>query len=126
MGVVEPHIDRIADLLYGALGQQIDVLIVRIIMIFGWLRCRRLLQIELDRGSEYYFFGYAAGKQLKRSVGNSLRRGNGGLEGYALSDSLVSWQIFAHLPGLFVSSFEALHEPSKCCQRTYLSGLACL
>lgn len=56
MGVVEPHIDRIADLLYGALGQQIDVLIVRIIMIFGWLRCRGLLQIELDRGSEYFFF----------------------------------------------------------------------
>lgn len=55
MGVVEPHIDRIADLLYGALGQQIDVLIVRIIMIFGWLRCRGLLQIELDRGSEYFF-----------------------------------------------------------------------
>lgn len=56
MGVVETHIDRIADLLYGALGQQIDVLIVRIIMIFGWLRCRGLLQIELDRGSEYFSF----------------------------------------------------------------------
>lgn len=97
-------------------------------MIFGWLRCRGLLQIELDRGSEYFFFRLCCkkGKQLKRSVGNSSRRGRGELEGYALSDSLVSWQIFAHLPGLFVSSFEALHEPSKCCQRTYLSGLACL
>ena len=40
LGEVEPHVDGVADLLHRALRQQVDVLVVRVVVVLGGL-CRQ-------------------------------------------------------------------------------------
>lgn len=41
LGEVQPHVDGVANLLDRALGQQVDVLVVRVVVVLGGLRQRR-------------------------------------------------------------------------------------
>jgi len=44
--VVEAHVHSVAHLLHGALGQQVDVLVVRVVVVLCWFRQHGLWQLD--------------------------------------------------------------------------------